>query len=297
MTEGRDRDVCPHCQYIFYRNPVPAVGVVVGYRGGVVLVRRKYAPAVGYWALPAGFMELDESAEDAAARECFEETGLVVQIDHLIGVYSFGEGQQSGLIILYAASAVDGELVAGDDATEAGTFPVDALPAPMAFRTHIQAIERWRRMQATPGGVLTSLLHEQVRLATPADIRDVLALLSGEWGHQTDQIVFADAMLHDWLRDPDRRVLLAQQEGAIAGVALVCFHQNLAGWYATLDQVVVAPVHRRRGLGITLVEAAIAQATQRGCRAIHYLGNQNVESFLLAHGFSGMVLSKRLVGP
>jgi 8-oxo-dGTP diphosphatase len=91
-VDDRERDVCPACGFIFYRNPVPAVGVLVALDGKVVLVRRRYEPRAGCWALPAGFMELGESAEDAAIRECHEETGLLVRVDHLLGVYSFGEG-------------------------------------------------------------------------------------------------------------------------------------------------------------------------------------------------------------
>src|SRR5689334_4545784 len=145
VVDDRERDVCPACGFIFYRNPVPAVGVLVALDGRIVMVRRRYEPRAGCWALPAGFMELGESAEDAAIRECHEETGLLVRIDHLLGVYSFGEGQRTGLLIIYAATATGGELVAADDATEAGVFAPDALPAPLAFPTHLQAIERWRR--------------------------------------------------------------------------------------------------------------------------------------------------------
>ena len=101
FAEGREREVCPACGFVFYRNPIPAVGVVVELDGRVVLVRRRYEPRAGFWALPAGFMELGESAEEAAIRECHEETGLLVQIDHLLGVYSFGFGEQT--LIRYGA--------------------------------------------------------------------------------------------------------------------------------------------------------------------------------------------------
>ncbi len=68
LVDDRERDVCPACGFILYRNPVPAVGVVVALEGRVELVRRRYEPRAGCWALPAGFMELSESAEEAAAR-------------------------------------------------------------------------------------------------------------------------------------------------------------------------------------------------------------------------------------
>src|SRR3982750_2817599 len=164
LIDDRDREVCPACGFIFYRNPVPAVGVVVALEGNVVMVRRRYEPRAGYWALPAGFMELGESAEDAAIRECHEETGLLVRVDHLLGVFSYGEGQRTGLLIIYAATATGGELAAAEDAPEGGVFALEALPTPMAFPTHLQAIDRWRRetraasapfLAHTSGGAIT----------------------------------------------------------------------------------------------------------------------------------------------
>jgi ADP-ribose pyrophosphatase YjhB (NUDIX family) len=143
--EGRMRDICTACHYIFYRNPVPAAGVIVTLAGEVVLVRRRYEPRVNYWCLPAGYMELGESTEEAAIRECHEETNLHVTIDTLVGVYSFGAGSSSGLVVIYAATMFGGSLRAGDDALDVATFPCDALPAAMAFPTHVQAIAHWRQ--------------------------------------------------------------------------------------------------------------------------------------------------------
>ena len=82
---GRPREVCPVCEFVLFRNPVPGVGVLVemasslGRGNGLVLIRRGQPPFVGRWALPAGFIEEDESVEQAAVRECKEETGLDVE--------------------------------------------------------------------------------------------------------------------------------------------------------------------------------------------------------------------------
>ncbi|MBU0704728.1 MAG: NUDIX domain-containing protein, partial [Chloroflexi bacterium] len=89
---GRVRQVCPACGFVLYHNPVPGVGVLVEVKEGIVLVRRGQPPFVGWWALPAGYIEADESAEQAALRECKEETGLEVELVELFGVYSFPEG-------------------------------------------------------------------------------------------------------------------------------------------------------------------------------------------------------------
>jgi ADP-ribose pyrophosphatase YjhB (NUDIX family) len=141
---GRVREVCPACGFILYRNPVPGAGVLVEMEGGIVLVQRGQPPFVDWWALPAGYIEEDESVEQAAVRECKEETGLDVELLELFGVYSFPEGPvQSGIIIFYRARPVGGALQAGDDAQSVGVFPPDGLPEELAFRTHREVIARW----------------------------------------------------------------------------------------------------------------------------------------------------------
>ncbi|MEP7190113.1 MAG: NUDIX hydrolase [Roseiflexaceae bacterium] len=291
IIDDREREVCPACGFIFYRNPVPAVGVVVALEGNVVLVRRRYEPRAGCWALPAGFMELGESAEDAAIRECHEETGLLVRVDHLLGVYSYGEGQRTGLLIIYAATATSGELMAADDATEAGVFALDALPIPMAFPTHLQAIERWRRevraatapyLARTAGGAIT------VRYASQPDAPAMLALLLADLPPHSAAYLATEALLHDRLHDPDRPALLAEINGTIGGVALLGLHQAPRGWYATLDDLIVAAALRRRGVGRALLEAAAVLARARGCALLQLafpVEDADVRAFLVACEF------------
>jgi len=301
LVDDRERDVCPACGFILYRNPVPAVGVVVALEGEVVLVRRRYEPRAGCWALPAGFMELGESAEEAAARECHEETGLLVRVDHLLSVYSFGQGEGTGLLIVYAATATGGQLVAADDATEVGVFAPDGLPAPMAFSTHLQAIERWRREAHAIEAL--QLPAEQsptlrVRYAERSDTATLLALLLGGAQPNDNRLVATEALLHDRLTDPDRPVLVAEVDGIVGGVALLGFHQSLRGWYATLDDLVVGSELRRGGLGTALVEFSAALARARGCALIQValpeVGAGTYE-FLAACGFSsGTTLARRL---
>jgi ADP-ribose pyrophosphatase YjhB (NUDIX family)/GNAT superfamily N-acetyltransferase len=301
FTEGREREGCPACGFIFYRNPVPAVGVVVALDGNVVLIRRRYEPRAGCWALPAGFMELGESTEDTAIRECHEETGLLVRVDHLLGVYSFGEGQRTGLLIVYAATATGGDLLSADDSTEAGAFtPVD-LPSPMAFRTHLQAIDHWRRQTRRPSAhVLVSDqgYPAQTRHAVQSDAPAALGLLLDGGPVDSDEYIAAEALFHDRLHDIDRPILVVEQDGAIVGVALISFHQTLRGWYATLDDLSVQPARRRRRLGRGLVAAAADLARARGSATIQSafpIKGEGARAFLAACGFgTDAVLALRL---
>jgi ADP-ribose pyrophosphatase YjhB (NUDIX family)/GNAT superfamily N-acetyltransferase len=300
IVDDREREVCPACNFIFYRNPVPAVGVVVALDGKVVMVRRRYEPRAGCWALPAGFMELGESAEEAAIRECHEETGLLVRVDHLLGVYSFGEGQSTGLLIIYAATATGGELIAADDATEAGMFAPEALPSPMAFRSHLQAIERWRRETASIAvhQFASPLAHSfNIRYANPADTLTALDLLLGGQPPNEDRYVAAEALFHDRLRDPDRPILIAERAGAIEGVALLSLHQALRGWHATLDDLAVAAVLRRQGVGRALVDASAELARARGCLILQVafpVEDADARAFLTACGFGEEIQARRL---
>jgi len=145
MIDERERLVCQECGFIFYINPKVAAGVLIEDAGRVVLVRRGIEPHIGCWTLPAGFTEYGETVEETAIRECREETGLEVELDNLLGVYSVNNDFYGHLVlVLYSAHVVGGELMAGDDASEVGFFAPAELPADIAFQAHRQALSEWR---------------------------------------------------------------------------------------------------------------------------------------------------------
>jgi len=138
---GRPRATCPACGFIHYRNPVPAAGVILSGRDGVLMVKRRFAPAVGAWCLPSGFMEYGETPERCAVRELKEETGLVARVTGLFGVYAgFDDPRVRTVLILYAAKRTGGRLTPGDDAIEARYFAVSKLPRRIAFESHKRAL-------------------------------------------------------------------------------------------------------------------------------------------------------------
>ncbi|MGA9351798.1 MAG: NUDIX hydrolase [Anaerolineae bacterium] len=146
MIDERERLVCQECGFIFYINPKVAAGALIEDDGRVVLVRRKVEPRAGYWALPSGFTEHGETVEETAIRECREETGLEVELDDLLGVYSVNSDFYGHLVlVLYSAHVVGGELVPGDDASEASFFSATKLPTDIAFQAHQQALRDWRK--------------------------------------------------------------------------------------------------------------------------------------------------------
>jgi ADP-ribose pyrophosphatase YjhB (NUDIX family) len=113
-------------------SPRPTVDVIIEIDGGIVLVRRRHAPPG--WAIPGGFIDCGERAEEAARREMREETSLDVTLGELFGVYSDpgrdSRGQTVSTVYIGHATGVPR---AGDDAADIGVFGASNLPAPLAF--------------------------------------------------------------------------------------------------------------------------------------------------------------------
>lgn len=78
------RHVCDHCGMIHYVNPKIVVGSVPEYEGRILICKRGIEPRLGYWTIPAGFMENDETLEAGAAREAVEEARIDVEIGSLL---------------------------------------------------------------------------------------------------------------------------------------------------------------------------------------------------------------------
>ncbi|MSQ06011.1 MAG: NUDIX domain-containing protein [Dehalococcoidia bacterium] len=144
-SAGRLRPVCPSCGRVVYYDPKIAATAIVHREGQVLLIRRANEVGYGLWSMPGGYVDRGEAAEDAAVREAWEETGLEVAVDQLVGLYS--EAGHPVIVAAYAVREVGGELQAGPEALEAGFFPLDALP-PLAFPRDALILARWREMRS-----------------------------------------------------------------------------------------------------------------------------------------------------
>jgi 8-oxo-dGTP diphosphatase len=124
-----------------YDFPRPSVTVDVALvtrekRSRILLIRRKHGPFAGAWALPGGFIDLDETLEASARRELREETG--VEVDDLEQLHAFGDpgrdprGRTISVVFLARADADSLRPAAADDAAEVGWHTLDELP-PLAF--------------------------------------------------------------------------------------------------------------------------------------------------------------------
>ena len=157
LEERRVREhrrlICPECSYIFYLTPALVTCVLSELDGRVLFVLRKYDPGKDEWCLPAGFVEAGEHPAASAVREVKEETGLDVEITGVYDTWATDEDPRTPVVsIAFTARVTGGELLAGDDASEAAFFDMDALPDPIAFadhrriiRTYIEESKRARR--------------------------------------------------------------------------------------------------------------------------------------------------------
>lgn len=131
-----------------YQYPRPAVttdAIVISKRKSVLLIERGREPFQGKWALPGGFIDMDESLEIACQRELKEETGLKVGELKQFKAYGAIDRDPRGRtisVLFYAFLDEEPVPLAGDDAANARWFPLDQLPE-LAF-DHQQIIEEFK---------------------------------------------------------------------------------------------------------------------------------------------------------
>jgi ADP-ribose pyrophosphatase YjhB (NUDIX family) len=151
-TEMQDREaydrirrVCPNCRFVQFIDPkVGAAVLPLTSDNRVLLVRRAVDPAQGSWCLPGGFMEIGETPQQAARRECQEESGYKVDITDLLDVFYYEDYRGSGVLIMYKGQVTGGTARPGDDAQAVGFFGPDDLPEQIAFESNVEILQAWR---------------------------------------------------------------------------------------------------------------------------------------------------------
>ncbi len=120
------RAVCPACHMIHYQNPKIVAGCIPEWEGQILLCRRAIEPRSGLWTFPAGFMELGESTEEAAARETFEEAQAKVAIHSLQGIFSLPHVNQ--VYVVYRAALQDLDFGPGEESLEVRLIALEHIP-------------------------------------------------------------------------------------------------------------------------------------------------------------------------
>ena len=140
--DSLQRWVCDQCGEIHYQNPKLVVGTIPEFEGRLLLCRRAIEPRYGYWTLPAGFMENDETAGEAALRETLEEAGARVELGAPFSLISVPHVNQVHLF--YCARLRDLSFKPGEETLEAALFEEAAVPwQDVAFRTVALTLRHW----------------------------------------------------------------------------------------------------------------------------------------------------------
>jgi 8-oxo-dGTP diphosphatase len=191
---GRPRPRCLRCGWTYYAKPALGAAVLIEEDGRILLVRRAHEPVLGWWTLPAGYVEYGEDAAQTAAREALEETGLVVSIDGFHGIFAgFGDPRGAGNLAVFHATRVVGEPIAGDDAAEVRWFGADEIPTEIAFEGSRKAISAWLTRRAN--GLLEPILMSYAD-AGPAPPILVYVVVENPRG-STDRVAY-DEQSHEF---------------------------------------------------------------------------------------------------
>lgn len=140
--DNRQRSVCKSCDTIHYVNPKLVVGCILTWERKILLCKRSIEPRRGYWTLPAGFMENEESTMQGAAREANEEANAVAEDLELFGVYSLPRISQ--VYMMFLGQLKDGVAYAGEETLEVGLFSEDDIPwQELAFPVVTESLQQF----------------------------------------------------------------------------------------------------------------------------------------------------------
>lgn len=162
VDDTRERHVCSGCKTIHYENPRNVVGTIPVWQDKVLLCKRAIQPRLGYWTLPAGFLEVGESTETGAKRETQEEAGAIVEIGPLFSLLNVTHVEQVHLF--YLANLVEPKYQAGVESLEVELFAEKDIPwNDFAFPTIRKTLE-WYFQDKNSGR-----LNEVEKIATHLD--------------------------------------------------------------------------------------------------------------------------------
>ena len=163
-----ERQVCSSCGYVAYENPKIVVGSVVSDNGNILLCRRAIEPRAGFWTLPAGYLEMNETTEEGARREAMEEAGADIQLDGVLALYNVSRIGQ--VQIMYRARFAKPGIAAGEESLEVCMFAWDDIPwGSIAFPTVHWALHAWRDLDGRPLGAPAGNPAEDRRGASRLD--------------------------------------------------------------------------------------------------------------------------------
>ena len=138
--DTRERHVCDNCDTIHYENPRNVVGTIPVWEDKVLLCKRAIHPRLGFWTLPAGFLEVGEPTQAGAIRETLEEAGAEVTTGALFSLLNVTHVQQ--VHMFYIAKLIQPVFSAGVESLEVALFSESEIPwDEIAFPTVKRTLE------------------------------------------------------------------------------------------------------------------------------------------------------------
>ena len=140
--DTKQRAICSACHTVHYENPLNVVGTVPMLGDKVLLCKRNIEPRKGKWTLPAGFMELDETTAEGAARETLEEAGAQFEMGPLFSLLNVRRVGQ--VHFFYRATLLNDQFDPGPETMEARLFAEEDIPwDELSFRTVRETLLRY----------------------------------------------------------------------------------------------------------------------------------------------------------
>ncbi len=136
------RYICDACGTVHYENPKIVVGCVPEHEGRILLCKRAIEPRLGYWTVPAGFMENEETLQEGAARETLEEALAEVEVGEMFAVIDVVRARQ--VHVMFRATLIGEEYGVGYESLETRLFTEEEIPwDEIAFPSVRFALESW----------------------------------------------------------------------------------------------------------------------------------------------------------
>ena len=148
-SDSKERAICSVCDYIQYENPRVVVGAVCMYENKTLMCLRDIEPRKGYWTIPAGFLELNESTEVGAVREAKEEALATIEITRTLAIFNIPRVAQ--VQIIYLANILNGRFGVGEETRQVDLCSIEeALLKEIAFPNVYDSLKHAQKVLANP---------------------------------------------------------------------------------------------------------------------------------------------------
>lgn len=145
IIDDKQRFFCPKCHFIFWNNPKPVVSILLHKDKKILMVQRAEKPLKNYWCLPGGYIDYEETPQEAVIRETKEEVGIKLsEVGRLLGAYRIDSDPRGvNIDIIYEKEIKTKDISLSEEHGKYRFFSANKLPDKIAYK-HREAIKDWR---------------------------------------------------------------------------------------------------------------------------------------------------------